>query len=60
MFKNLDAGGKYTAIKQVAGEYTISELCKLFGVSRSGYYAYLKRRATDRDKLVERPNQGSL
>ncbi|MED0726450.1 IS3 family transposase [Aneurinibacillus aneurinilyticus] len=56
MFKNLDAGGatrKYTAIKQVAGEYTISELCKLFGVSRSGYYAYLKRRAADRDKLVK-------
>ncbi|MED1785429.1 IS3 family transposase [Brevibacillus fortis] len=56
MFKNLDAGGatrKYTAIKQVAGEYSITELCKLFGVSRSGYYAYLKRKATDRDKLVK-------
>lgn len=26
-------------------------LCKLFGVSRSGFYAYLKRADTDRDKL---------
>ncbi|GED61543.1 IS3 family transposase [Brevibacillus formosus] len=56
MFENLDAGGathKYKAIKKVAGEYTISELCKLFRVSRSGYYAYLKRQQTDRDKPVK-------
>lgn len=56
MFGNLDAGGaahKYATIKQVAGEYTISELCKLFRVSRSGYYAYLKRQETDRDKSVK-------
>lgn len=56
MFENLDAGGaahKYEAIKQVAGEYTTSELCKLFGVSRSGYYAYLKRQQADRDKPVK-------
>lgn len=56
MFGNLDAGGatrKYAVIKQVAGEHTISELCKLFGVSRSGYYAYVKRKATDRDKPVK-------
>ncbi|QRG67583.1 IS3 family transposase [Brevibacillus choshinensis] len=56
MFGNLDAGGavhKYATIKQVAGEYTISELCKLFRVSRSGYYAYLKRQVTDRNKPVK-------
>lgn len=56
MFGNLDAGGaahKYATIKRVAGEYTINELCKLFGVSRSGYYAYLKRQGTDRDKPVK-------
>ena len=56
MFGNLDAGGathKYAAIKKAAGEYTISELCKLFGVSRSGYYAYVKRQETDRHKTVK-------
>lgn len=56
MFRNLDAGGaahKYATIKQVAREYPIHELCKLFGVSRSGYYAYLKRQATDRDKPLK-------
>jgi transposase InsO family protein len=56
VFENLDAGGathKYEAIKKVAGEYTISELCKLFGVSRSGYYAYLKRQQINRDKHLK-------
>ncbi|WP_255654199.1 IS3 family transposase [Brevibacillus sp. DP1.3A] len=31
----------------------MSELCKLFGVSRSGYYAYLKRQGIDRDKSMK-------
>jgi len=53
---NLEAGGaaqKYATIKKVASEYTISELCKLFGVARSGYYAYLKRQDMDRDKPLK-------
>jgi len=28
----------------------VSALCKIFGVSRSGYYAYLKRKNQDRDQ----------
>jgi len=28
----------------------VSALCKIFGVSRSGYYAYLKRKGQDRDQ----------
>jgi transposase InsO family protein len=29
----------------------VSALCKIFGVSRSGYYAYLKRKGQDRDQM---------
>ncbi|MEK6989582.1 IS3 family transposase [Paenibacillus sp. FSL K6-1566] len=29
----------------------MSALCKIFGVSRSGYYAYLKRKGQDRDQM---------
>jgi hypothetical protein len=49
---NLDAGDethRYVAIESAANEYPISDLCKIFGVSRSGYNAFLKRRKTDRD-----------
>ncbi|WP_436971848.1 IS3 family transposase [Paenibacillus popilliae] len=41
MFRNLGAGGttqKYRAIKEAAVEYNVRDLCKVFGVSRSGYY----------------------
>ncbi|MED1954928.1 IS3 family transposase [Brevibacillus centrosporus] len=53
MLGNLDAGGaaqKYSIINAVVGEYSVTELCKLFGVSRSGYYAYVKRQHVDRDR----------
>lgn len=53
MFGNLDAGGethKYRVIESAAKEYAVSTLCKLFRVSRSGYYAFLKRKGTDRDQ----------
>lgn len=33
---------KYRLIKQRAGKYPITEMCAFFGVSRSGYYRYLK------------------
>lgn len=52
MLGNLDAGGKkerFTLIEQAVGLGEIAELCQLFGVSRSGYYAYLKRKQNDRD-----------
>ncbi|MCI1776683.1 MULTISPECIES: IS3 family transposase [Paenibacillus] len=53
MLGNLDAGGekqKYKVIEIAASSYPVSSLCKLFKVSRSGYYAYLKRKHMDRDK----------
>ncbi|MBT2293488.1 transposase [Paenibacillus albidus] len=50
VLRNLHAGGeeqRYKAIEVVASSYPVSSLCKLFKVSRSGYYVYLKRK---RDK----------
>ena len=35
---------KYQVIYKHKDKYSISEMCKFFGVSRSGYYAYLKRK----------------
>ena len=41
---------KYQVIFKYKDKYSISEMCKFFEVSRSGYYAYLKRKdAPDRD-----------
>lgn len=56
MLKNLDAGGarrKYKTIEKAAKEYNITELCKAFGVSRSGYYAYLKQKSIDKNKELK-------
>ncbi len=41
---------KYQIILKFKDRYSISEMCKFFEVSRSGYYAYLKRKEIpDRD-----------
>lgn len=41
---------KYQVIYKHKDKYSISKMCKIFGVSRSGYYAYLKRKdVPDRD-----------
>ena len=41
---------KYQVIYKHREKYSISEMCRFFEVSRSGYYAYLKRRdIPDRD-----------
>lgn len=41
---------KYQVIYKHKDKYSIRQMCKLFGVSRSGYYAYLKRKdIPDRD-----------
>jgi putative transposase len=56
VFGNLDAGGvcqKYRAIEQATEWYGVVELCKVFKVSRSGYYAYLKRKSVNRDKELK-------
>ena len=41
---------KYQVILKYKDKYSISEICRFFEVSRSGYYAYLKRKdKADRD-----------
>lgn len=57
VFGNLDAGGKeerFKLIEQAVELGRVTELCQLFGVSRSGYYAYLKRKKNDRDAEAKR------
>lgn len=45
--------GKYELIYQRAGQYPVSGLCQCLGVSRSGYYGYLRRRGRpDRDEKL--------
>lgn len=44
---------KYEAIEKASVWYSITELCRLFEVSRGGYYAYKKRKQTDRDKPLK-------
>ena len=34
---------KYAVIYRHRGEYAVSVMCKFFGVSRSGYYDFVKR-----------------
>jgi putative transposase len=56
VFENLDAGGvtrKYGVVEKAAQDYNVSEHCKLLGVSRSGYYAFRKRKQADRDKPLK-------
>ncbi|MCL9661414.1 IS3 family transposase [Paenibacillus hunanensis] len=57
MFGNLDAGGKeqrFKLIEQAADIGQVVEYCQLLGVSRSGYYAYLKRKNNDPDADAKR------
>ncbi|WHX49306.1 IS3 family transposase [Paenibacillus woosongensis] len=57
MFGNWDEGGKkerFKLVEQAAQRGQVAELCQLFGVSRSGYYAYLKRKNYDRDAEAKR------
>ena len=39
----MKASVKYKVIYRHREKYGISEMCRFFGVSRSGYYAYVKR-----------------
>lgn len=57
---------KYEAIRQQVGVYPLATLCRLFGVSRSGFYAWQDRDMTERDgeemrivMLIEKIHQGS-
>jgi putative transposase len=50
---------KYTAISRYADKYTIRGMCAFFGVSRSGYYAFLSRQggASREQMLAEQIQQ---
>ena len=39
----MKANIKYKVIYRHRGKYSIGEMCRFFGVSRSGYYGYVKR-----------------
>ena len=39
----MKANVKYKVIYRHRGKYSIIEMCRFFGVSRSGYYGYVKR-----------------
>ena len=39
----MKAGVKYKVIYRHRGKYCINEMCRFFGVSRSGYYDYIRR-----------------
>lgn len=44
---------KYAVIFRHKGKYAISEMCKFFDVSRSGYYDWIKRMANnDKDEVI--------
>ncbi|GIP40593.1 hypothetical protein J31TS4_38730 [Paenibacillus sp. J31TS4] len=50
MFENLDTGGvkrKYETVEKAALAYSVEELCRFLGVSRSGYNKYKKRKASN-------------
>ncbi|WP_170862508.1 hypothetical protein [Paenibacillus sp. 453mf] len=53
----LDAGGKeqrFKLIEQTMDIGQVVEQCQLLGVSKSGYYAYLKRKKAHRDAKAKR------
>jgi hypothetical protein len=41
---------KFWVIKKHTSKFSVAAVCKFFGVSRSGYYAYLKSTKEDRDQ----------
>ena len=52
MVANLESGGarnRYIVVDELKGERSVKELCTYLGISRSGYYDYLKRKDNDPD-----------
>ena len=48
----MKASVKYKVIYRHREKYSISEMCRFFGVSRSGYYGYVKRMGTPAKDLA--------
>ena len=45
---------KYEFIKAIHGKHSVRLMCRLLGVAPSGYYAWLKREPSDRQREEER------
>lgn len=57
MLNHLEGGkikARYALIQQVNEKGQIGRLCKWFGVSKSGYYAWLNRQEIDKDQVDKR------
>ncbi|MGO4539439.1 IS3 family transposase [Paenibacillus sp. 2TAB19] len=53
MVGHYEGGGvpeKCRLVEELRDHFTVTELCKEVGLSKSGFYAYLKRKAVDKDK----------
>lgn len=42
--KEVKVQTKYLVIERLVNKYSVCEVCRFFGVPRSGYYAFLKRK----------------
>lgn len=57
MVTNLESGGlqnKHIVVDELRDKRSVQELCAYLGISRSGYYAYVKRKDDDRDEHLKR------
>ncbi|OUQ86272.1 transposase [Brevibacillus brevis] len=57
MVTNLESGGlqnKHIVVDELRDKRSVQELCAYLGISRSGYYAYVKRKDVDRDEHLKR------
>lgn len=53
MVTNLESGGlqnRHLIVDKLKDKRSVKELCSYLGISRSGYYAYLKRKTNDPDR----------
>ncbi|WP_103111007.1 IS3 family transposase [Brevibacillus reuszeri] len=56
MVRNYEEGGvqiKYQLVNELRDRYSVQALCKELGISRSGFYAYLKRKNNKKDETAK-------